>query len=585
VKFRNNSIPKLLVSLIFLVFGLTHSLQSYSQANHLSAIEQIESELRSFNTDQSLKLIDVQLRTYASSPKTAVLFKALKVEALVQANLFNESLTLSNTIISSPYLVGDFKIRVLLQRALIYEILDKFSSCQSELNAVGAIYKNPKVKKTRHFGEYLYRLSSFNRMQGRTRPALYYAQESKKFGKDNNYPNVNAVASMLLAFLEKDPYKKKSLLNEALKQWKVYGDHNGMNAMYVALAKLNITEKNYEAALKYCDSAIVSSNKLNNPYEWNSRAYFLKSQSLEKMGMEKLALHNYKIYDSINKMRIIYQEKIQITEQEFNFELEKDKILKDKVFQDNIQINKYNDRLYIFIGALVILLGAVIVLLTKILKINKKTRQQKKAIVSSNRKLSLSIKEKELLYKELHHRVKNNLSLIMSLVEFQSIEIDDPLYTEKFNTLKARIGSIAIVHNQFLADKDSVLKEEHSMEEYINKIANAVINLGVKKIIYHPFIQHIILPVEKAIPIGILVNELIANTVKHARVDHGNIIIDLEITAKDDLLLIEYKDNGIFYSNAPTNGLGTFIIESMILQLYGNHTRTGSHYKISLNIN
>jgi len=575
---------KRLFNYIYLFFILGISFPCVSQATHFTTtVEQINASLLSYTTNETLTIIDVELLKDKQSEKNLVVLKGLKVEALVQAELYNDALELSNSIINSPFLTGDYRIRVLLQRALLYEILDKFSQSKKELDIVNAIYKNPSVKRNQHYGEYLYRVSSLYRMQKQERSALYYAFKSKKFGDSHNYKNVSAVASMLISFMSKDTATRFFYLNQSLSVWKEYGDNHGLCAIYTACAQISKKEKNYEMCLKYSDSAIFHGKRTAN-YNTHSKAYLLKGEYFEHFKKMDSALYYYKQYEALQKKQVNFQEKLKVNQMEFNFKLQEEQIKKDKVFEDNVQIKAHNRNLIIFIIGLSVFLTVILVLMNNIFHNNKKIKLQKKDIESVNLELSDSVKEKELLFKELHHRVKNNLALIMGLVEFHANEIEDPVYIDKFNALRNRINSIAIVHREFLTSDVTNINQEQNIAEYTNKIVNALISLHSEKIYYNAAIQNINLPINQAVPIGMLLNELISNTIKHAKVEQF-IEINLEIALTDNVLIINYSDNGSsFQPKKDHSSLGVFIIESMISQLNGHFTRKQSHYKISLNL-
>lgn len=571
-----------LIIILFLLFS--DSFQCHSQNKSLDPLLQtVESYLISYNSEESLLLLNSQLKEHEYNSEAAILLKALKIEALVQARLLDEALTLSNSIIGSEHLKGDYEIRVLLQRALIYEILDEFDLCERELDIVAFMYNNNKVKQNQYYGNYLYRKSSFYRVQGHKTRAKQYAFKAKSFGEGFNYQDVSAVAYMLLSFLSNDKTEKISLISKSLNRWKEVNDNHGISSGYNNLASIYKKNHEYEKALKYCDSAL-SYSKIYKRHDIRAWIYELKSNCYEKLKKPDSALYYYKKYHNVNSEYQNLQQKIKISEIEFNYEIYKEKIRKNQVFRDNEKIKESNEKLIICIIALITFLGISIFLSYKFINNNKKIRQQKKLIESTNHDLSVSIKEKELLYRELHHRVKNNLALIFSLIEFQINEIDDPNYIGKFESLKGRIGSIAIVHNHFLSTDDSILKGQHSIKEYITKIADALIALSPKKVNFLFDISNVILPIQKAMPIGMLINELISNTIKHVKTNTDNIVINLKIVHSNTTLIIHYNDNGVlFLNNDRKNSLGFFIIESMITQLSGNYTREGSKYIITLN--
>ncbi|SDS41337.1 Two-component sensor histidine kinase, contains HisKA and HATPase domains [Polaribacter sp. KT25b] len=185
------------------------------------------------------------------------------------------------------------------------------------------------------------------------------------------------------------------------------------------------------------------------------------------------------------------------------------------------------------------------------------------------------------MLKELNHRVKNNLSLIISLIKFQSQEIKEQFYKEKFKHLENRINTIAIAHEQFIYSDTKTAGEFYNLEEYLQKIAGLV-NVSSRNVKYVQNIVAIQLNIDTALPIGILINELISNSIEHA-VSKNPLIINVQIKKKRNLIYITYVDSGtIFSKDSKKDTLGLFIIESMVAQLNGKIEREKSTFKIVL---
>ena len=117
----------------------------------------------------------------------------------------------------------------------------------------------------------------------------------------------------------------------------------------------------------------------------------------------------------------------------------------------------------------------------------------------------------------------------MSLVKFQYYEIDQPKYKEKLQSLENRIRTIAAAHEQILYSKENLDGENHDVQEYLSKITNALINISTKNIKLNLKTKNINLNIDTFLPVGILVNELVSNSVKHV-ISKNNLIIDIIIT-------------------------------------------------------
>ena len=171
----------------------------------------------------------------------------------------------------------------------------------------------------------------------------------------------------------------------------------------------------------------------------------------------------------------------------------------------------------------------------------------------TNRKLAekqiqKDLKEKEVLLKEIHHRVKNNLQVISSLLSLQSRFIKDPQALEMFQESKERVRSMALVHEKLYMSKDFASID---FVDYIKSLVGSLYRayrVNLKKIELIIDINDVSLPVDLAVPCGLVINELVSNTLKHAFPTSytGKAKLEISMYSKntDEIELI-VKDNGI----------------------------------------
>jgi two-component sensor histidine kinase/CheY-like chemotaxis protein len=157
-----------------------------------------------------------------------------------------------------------------------------------------------------------------------------------------------------------------------------------------------------------------------------------------------------------------------------------------------------------------------------------------------------ALKEKEVLLKEVHHRVKNNLQVISSLLKLQSQQIKDEETLEMFNDSRNRVRSMALIHEKLYRSKDLASID---LNGYIQDLIGGLFqSYGVrsKNIILKKDVERIALGVETAIPCGLIINELISNALKHAFPGDrkGEINITLQ-RLDDDKIKLTVSDNGI----------------------------------------
>ncbi len=185
--------------------------------------------------------------------------------------------------------------------------------------------------------------------------------------------------------------------------------------------------------------------------------------------------------------------------------------------------------------------------------------------------LTTSLKEKELLLREIHHRVKNSLQLISSLLSLQASEIDDEEIIARYKESENRIHTIALIHESLYQSTDiSHINFRNYVEVLVEDIINSY-NINTNKIKTTLTLGNYILGIETAIPLGLIINELVSNSLKHAfnGYDQGEIKIILE--KNDDTYTLTVKDNGCGlpegFNYEETSSLGILLINSLVNQL------------------
>ena len=191
----------------------------------------------------------------------------------------------------------------------------------------------------------------------------------------------------------------------------------------------------------------------------------------------------------------------------------------------------------------------------------------------AERLLTTSLKEKELLLREIHHRVKNSLQLISSLLSLQASEIDDKEIIARYKESENRIHTIALIHESLYQSTNiSNIDFRNYVEILIEDIINSY-NVNTDRIKSILQLGDYTLGIETAIPLGLIINELVSNSLKHAfnEYDKGEIQIILE--KNGDTYTLTVKDNGVGlpkdFNFEETSSLGILLINSLVNQLDG----------------
>jgi PAS domain S-box-containing protein len=211
---------------------------------------------------------------------------------------------------------------------------------------------------------------------------------------------------------------------------------------------------------------------------------------------------------------------------------------------------------------------------------------------SVEKQIEASLKEKEMLLREIHHRVKNNMQVISSLLWLQSGYIKDKKYLEMFRDSQNRITTMSLVHEKLYMSKDLANIE---FKEYIRDLVNGLFQShGVKAetIELKINVGNVLLGIDHAIPCGLIINELITNSLKYAFSDKrkGEIKVSLHINHENMVELI-VSDNGMGIPSdldfRKTESLGLRLVTILSEdQLHGNidlDRSRGTEFKIKFN--
>ncbi len=189
-------------------------------------------------------------------------------------------------------------------------------------------------------------------------------------------------------------------------------------------------------------------------------------------------------------------------------------------------------------------------------------------------KLKSSLREKEILLKEIHHRVKNNLQIISSLLNLQSTHIRDPRALEVFKEGQGRVRSMALIHEKLYQSADLARVDFY---EYISNLAAYLfrsyeVNSGAVKLNVES--EDVLLGVDTAIPCGLIINELVSNSLKHAFPDGTGGSINIRLRPADaERLTLAVSDDGVGlppdFDVRNTPSLGLQLVNTLARQLGG----------------
>jgi two-component sensor histidine kinase len=296
--------------------------------------------------------------------------------------------------------------------------------------------------------------------------------------------------------------------------------------------------------------------KIDSAYFYLNKAYEIKD-SLETKGMNKILASNELMHSITEKQKLLKQHQVDLKNQE----------LKLKNTQKNIFI--------FFTTLLLLLLFLSLYNVFKLKKSKKEIGLKNNQILSQNEKIKETLDEKEVLLKEVHHRVKNNLQVISGLLELQNITVSDDSVKLALKEGQNRIQSVALVH-KMMYQSESVSKV--NMGKYLDELLQVLQTsyaVSGKNITTKINASNIDLDITFAVPLSLIVNEAVCNAYKHAFVDviEGEIFVSIERESTKTYKLI-IKDNGIGlpsgFDISNLKSIGFDLIKGLTKQLKGS---------------
>ncbi|MEO8233965.1 MAG: histidine kinase dimerization/phosphoacceptor domain -containing protein [Flavobacterium sp.] len=416
---------------------------------------------------------------------------------------------------------------------------------------------------------------------------------------------------------------------KSLSIFKNISKSRGLPPLYNSMGVMFIKKKQYDKSLYYFNKSLKISRQNNDEFDISenlknlgqvhllqkkmtqSKVYLDEALTLAlKIDSKQLQLDIYKIisdyYKAISeyKLSIIYLEKYyllketlfnetkskQITGIQIQYDTEqKEKEIKFLNQKNEIQLltiakQKYATELFTIIFIMLLIIVSILFWLFRLKRnANRSLQNKNKEIDNKNvflenaqQKLKLSLQEKEVLLKEIHHRVKNNLQLVNSLLSIQARDSESRMDVKEFLTKSQdRVQSMALIHETlYMSDNLATVNFQEYLEKLVNHLYSAF-DIDKTAIEVHMETNNIFLDIEKVIPLGLILTELINNALKHAFILHkGRIDITLDHDSKNQLRLSVCDDGTGLPENYKNKAstLGFELVDALTHQLEGKLT-------------
>ena len=296
------------------------------------------------------------------------------------------------------------------------------------------------------------------------------------------------------------------------------------SAVYTKIGIFKQAEKYYFKSIEL--------NK-NTRIEYLESSYKELSELYRHHGQYKKALTFYHKYIHLKDSLYTLQKEKTISKIEKQYETAKKEQqinqLKSSIKQQNL--------FWFWVSALSILLAVLFIFFIYFYK------KRSNELARKNQQINKALSEKEVLFKEVHHRVKNNLQVVSSILALQGRYLKDPNAIEAIKDSQNRISAISLIH-QKLYVRESITAIR--VEDYINDLVDNIIQtlkIDADKIIYTATIENLLLEVATVTPIGLILNELIINSIKH-NLYKEKLKLHISLHKSEDDLVLIVTDNG-----------------------------------------
>ena len=337
----------------------------------------------------------------------------------------------------------------------------------------------------------------------------------------------------------------------------------------------------FDRGIKLLDE-VLENEEINNSIQDQSDAHESLYQAYKSKGEVGEAFAHLESFHSLSDSILNSNITNQVNNLEIKYQTEKkeQEIVNLQLREELNQTRLVNQK--VTIGGLLSGLGLMVFLLFR-------NNKQKIEIESQNKIIAKALKEKDTLLREIHHRVKNNLQFVSSLLNLQSRHIEDSKALTALREGQNRVKSMALIH-QNLYQEDNLTGIE--VKEYFEKLTSSLFtsyNIAPEKIKLEMQIENVNLDVDSVIPIGLIVNELISNSLKHAFPNDANGVISVKLIEDDHKLILTVSDNGKGMDVSDEDGFkksfGYRLINAFKSQLEANldiSTDNGTTVKMSI---
>lgn len=402
-----------------------------------------------------------------------------------------------------------------------------------------------KLKTARAQG--IFKLGNISEERGNYSQAIgYYEEALARFKNSKNKKwRIDTYLGLAKCYLELDQLREAKDIIKNIRIEVEPSDNDKLKVKYYIVESLfNLKNNDFTATLNMLKKAEQAAIFQKNLYRQRD-IHKIYSEYYKKVNQPNLAFASLENYHMINDSLSFIQQSYNVFELEAKFQKVEQDLTIQKLDADKALMNQKLNRRNIAIGIGSLFLVLFSVLSYLIYNLYKKNKEKTIEVSNKNQLLSKALNDKEFLIKEIHHRVKNNLQIVSSLLSLQARNVQDEVALDALKEGQSRVRSMALIHQNLYQDDDLIGVDAKA---YIEKLSEGLFhsyNINNDKIKLHADIEDIKLDVDTIIPLGLIINELITNALKYAfkNRDLGN--IHLELKKENNQLVFSLLDDGI----------------------------------------
>jgi two-component sensor histidine kinase len=428
--------------------------------------------------------------------------------------------------------------------------------------------------------------ATYNRLKMPAQALDANLQSLAFFEKANNLTGISIACNNVgnVYMEEKDYPKAISYYERSLGIKQKMNDKRGIAVSMKNIAEAYLGMKNLKKAKEYIDTSlkiaeeIGSKEQLKDAYDILAKMYeetrnYEEALKYEKkLSQAKDSLFSFEKTEQISRMRAIYE--TEKAEQETKMAQVRSQLELSQKDAAIALLNKDNEIKNAQRNFLGVSTASLLLLAMMVFYLYRQTQKSHRLLTEKNQVVEKALAEREILLKEIHHRVKNNLQIISSLLSLQSKNTQDSTAQDAISESRNRVKSMSLIHEQ-LYQVDTMSGVD--MKPYLERLVTSLISsygIDTERIVVTTQCDPIWLDVDSAIPLGLIINELVSNSMKYAFPENRSGEVSILLQNRGNELTLSVTDTGIGFSEAHQNGhsFGLNMIRSLMRKLKAEMT-------------